>query len=147
VNVQGRIEGAKKLGEMWRVASDILIPREYRDLIVENDGEVVSDPEKVAEVFNEHFIRKIDNLRSKIDESTKADPFELLQASLNTNKPGKINQRPNCSLTTVKEAYILKIIRGLANKSSSGVDGIMARVIKSASSILVAPITYPSNSN
>ena len=103
----------------------------------EGDRDII-DQAEVANVLNQHFVSKVISLRLRIDKSTMSDPTHPL-----SNK--KITSR--FSLRTVDEKYVLKMIKNLKNKNSSGSDGITSRILKDTCSVIVVPLTRIINSS
>lgn len=94
----------------------IINKREYtRNYItrVEKDGSIITDPKKIADAFNSHFINKIEylskNLNNKVDIQT---------------------QSQSMFLQPISPEDVIRIITTLKNKNSTGLDGICTKVVK-----------------
>ena len=75
---------------------------------MENNIKIV-DEGKVAEIFNQFFVDKIQKLKDNIYPTYVEDPLGKLKAKLEGKKL-------HLSLKTVTEAKVLKTIQGLKNK-------------------------------
>ena len=89
----------------------------------------------MAKKFNVFFKEKVKNLAAGIKTDPDINPFSRLK-----EKVKDLNLKFN--LKTVSEEAVLKILRLLKSKKSSGNDGITAEIIKMGSKVLVVPLTY-----
>ena len=105
-----------------------------QSLRIEKDGETIEDPLEVAKIFNEFFPEKVRDLRAKIKKQEDIDPLEKLR-----EKVKGLNL--HFKLKEVKEKDVMKVLRKLRNKTSSGIDGISSEVLKMGASVLCAPLT------
>ena len=122
--------------DTYRVINDILKPElmAKQALRIEKDGETVEDPLEVAELFNEFFPEKVRDLRARIKKQEGIDPLEKLR-----EKVKELNL--HFELKEVEEKDVMKLLRKLKNKTSSGIDGISSEVLKMGASVLCAPLT------
>ena len=82
-----RIEKAANERELWQVANDVLNPKKENDWkVINKDGTQVTEELEVAEVFNEFFVEKVNQLKNGIDPIMKEDPFVRLQEKMKNNK-------------------------------------------------------------
>lgn len=135
-----RVERSKNASEFWKIANEIGKPPKNREIILDIDGETIKEELKVSEQFNNFFIKKIKNLRSKLNSTTKFDPFEKLR-----KKMRKTNLL--FSLKPVTESQIIKIVRSLNNTNRTGTDTISTKILKDAIGVLVTPITWIVNTS
>ena len=87
-----------------------------------NDGRETEEEDKIANTFNEFFVKKIQDLRGSICESNRINPLTHLC---------KTSDRELFTLKTVAETQVLAQIKKLNDTHSVGIDGIQTFVIKS----------------
>ena len=85
---------------------------------------MINSEEELCKTFNEFFINKIDNIAEHIPKHD-IDPVSKLKEKL---------QQRNLffSLTEVSEAKVRKAIKSIKSKTSSGVDFVSSKILKSA---------------
>ena len=135
-----RVERSKNASEFWKIANEIGKPPKNREIILDINGETIREELKISEQFNKFFVRKIKNLRSKLNSTTKFDPFEKLWKKMR-------NKNLRFSLKPVTESQIIKIVRSLNNTNSTGTDTISTKILKDAIGVLAAPITWIVNTS
>ena len=86
------------------------------------EGKQVSSPKQLADVFNDHFIDKVNKIRRGFRNDSE-DPIEILE---------KLVKKPESKFTipeiTLKETY--NIITNMKSSNSSGFDEITSKTIK-----------------
>ena len=127
-----RVKSAKDENEMWKVVKDITSPRSSATINLIEDGKIIEDEKEVADVFNSFFVEKIKDLN--IDHSMVEDPCTRLREKM---EPKKLK----FSLKKITEKTVLKAIKGMKNKKSSGLDEITQEQLKAGAEILAIPLT------
>ena len=130
-----RIVEACNEREIWNVANEVINPRKENDWsILNGNGENVSDKEEVAELFNEFFITKVEELKSNIDQTLVEDPLVRLAAKL---------KRIGTSLEfkTISQTQMKAHLKKLNKKKSSGLDGLSQENLLLGTKNLLAPLT------
>ena len=130
-----RIEEAKNEKELWTVANDVLNPRkESKWNITDKDGKSVKDDAKVAEAFNEYFVDKVEQLKNGIDKTLVEDPLVRLKERMKNNKT-------ELEFKTITQKQLVKHLKKLNRKKSSGLDGVSQENLLLGAHNLVAPLT------
>ena len=131
-----RISSAGKPWEMWKVAQEILHPNKGAGRMELEEADLqIKEEKEVAELLNTFFIQKPLDLQATISKEDVKDPLEKLR--------GKLRVSPSSfSLKTVSENEVLKHIRRLKNKRSSGIDGLTPELLKQGATVLALPITW-----
>ena len=95
-----------------------------------SNGTTISDPKIIAEAFNDYFIN-IGN----VDEP------------MNDQYTRYLHNKPHCNLIfhSITKDSVMQIINGLKPKSSTGIDNISNKLLKSAKTFIVAPLTIVIN--
>ena len=119
--------------EYWRTVKEITSCKDCGQvLILEEKGEVISDPKMVATVMNFFFKDKIEGIEKEIP-NLNINPTEKLEESLK-------DKNLNFSLKTVTERQVEKAIKAMKNKSSSGIDFISPKLVKMAVDVIKGPL-------
>ena len=85
-------------------------------------GQIVTSPSKLANIMNQFFIGKIENIRMELPTPT-GDPLSTLKT--------KMQDRTSVfSLSCIHPETVKQIILSLKNSKSSGVDNIDTHIIK-----------------
>ena len=125
-----------------------------KKLILLEDGEIISDNTKIAEVFNDYFINIVKDLNIPditldkvpvIPENTNNDPIDNI---LNTydSHPSiiririHVGQIEKFSFSQVTDTQIVTEINNLNPKKAPGADGIPTRILKEFVDILKSPL-------
>ena len=97
-------------------------------------GEVINSPAQLACTMNRFFIDKVTKLRSQIPDSS-SDPLAKLRESMASRE---------CSMRfkPAKPEEVLKIIMGLKNSKSSGIDNINTTVLKLVAKDILPAVTH-----
>ena len=97
--------------------NEVTSPFEENAWQLKEDDKFNSDEQTIAYTFNRYFVQKIVDLKDGIDEDYIVDPHTKLKKKMtNNNKKFKIKQ--------FSSQKILKIMKKLNKKKSSGVDGL-----------------------
>ena len=125
--------------ETYRAIKDILKPEQMvrRSLKVDVEGVTVENPQELAELFNEFFLKKIRKLREKIRKQDDIEPLSILK-----NKVKDLGL--HFELREVEEKQVMKILQKLTPKTSCGIDGISSEVLKLGAEVLCVPLTLSS---
>ena len=114
----------------WQTINDTLNrskkSRKFPQLFKLSNGTTISDPKIIAEAFNDYFI----NIGT-VDEPMNDQYIRYL------------HNKPHCNLIfhSITKDSVMQIIDGLKPKSSTGVDNISNKLLKSAKAFIVAPLT------
>ena len=130
-----RIAKAKNENELWKVANDVINPKKDSDAsIINNDGNVITEEQEVADCFNDYFVDKINQLKNNIDKSKIEDPIVKLKEKMKDNKS-------TFEFKKVSHKEMEKHLKNLKSKKSSGLDGLSQEHLKMGKKWLLAPIT------
>ena len=114
----------------WQTINDTLNrskkSRKFPQLFKLSNGTTISDPKIIAEAFNDYFI----NIGT-VDEP------------MNDQYTRYLHNKPDCNLIfhSITKDSVMQIIDGLKPKSSTGVDNISNKLLKSSKTFIVAPLT------
>ena len=100
--------------------------------VKDKDGKLVTNPEKLATMFNEFFIEKVQILRAKTESPPKTDPVTRLKDWL--NRSGK--PLPPFKLKEINRRQLRKLIKKMKGGKSSGSDGIDSYSLKLAAPLI-----------
>jgi hypothetical protein len=98
--------------------------------------DIVVNPEKAAEAFNNFFVTITDSLNPQSVKESSAISF------LRDSYP---NSFPNMKTIPVTEAEIIGIINSLKSKNSSGYDEISSNILKLCGPQISRPVCYICN--
>ena len=114
----------------WQTINDTLNRskkyRKFPQLFKLSNGTTISDPKIIAEAFNDYFIN-----------------FGTVDEPMNDQYTRYLYNKPHCNLIfhSITKDSVMQIIDGLKPKSSTGVDNISNKLLKSAKTFIVAPLT------
>ena len=130
-----RINEAKNEGEMWKIVNNITNPNadETTWKLKEGDKNTV-DEKEVADIFNQHFIKKISKLKENIDKSNLKDPEEILKKFVSKKKL-------HFELKEVTVNKVKKAMKSMKKKKSCGHDEISQECLLLGSQNLAGPLT------
>ena len=132
-----RIEEANSEKELWRVANEAINPKkETKWNIKAKDDTNISDELQVAELFNEFFVEKVENLKAGINPNLIEDPLTRLK-----EKMEKISHKASLDFKEVSEKKMVEHLQKLKKKKSSGMDGLSQENLLLGSSKLLCPLT------
>ena len=129
-----RVKSADSENEIWKVVKDITNPKRDSNIVLVEDNKTIEDEREVAEIFNDFFIDKINLLKENIDQSKVEDPCTRLKEKMES-------KNITFKLKLVSEKMVLKTIKNMKNKKSSGLDEITQEQLKMGADILVIPLT------
>ena len=129
-----RIEKAGDENELWKIVNDITNPKAEASWKLEEEGRMIENEKEIADIFNDYFIEKIENLKRNINKEYVKDPLEKLKRKM---------ERKNLKfkLKTVTEKKVKKAMLSLKKKKSAGKDGISQEQIVLGTDVLVIPLT------
>ena len=65
IHNEKRIENANSDAELWRIASEVITPKKENEWSLKKEDEsVTTDHQEVANIFNNFFIQKVEDLKS-----------------------------------------------------------------------------------
>ena len=104
---ESRIKNSANEYAMWQIANTFIKQKQNNDMILEENGTKIEDESSIAEVFNSHFITKIDSIRNSIPKSNIA-PYSKLKNELK-DKIFFFSLKPVTSRTVKKAIMAMKI--------------------------------------
>ena len=110
-----------------------------------HDGRKITDPQAMADIQMKVFTDKIDKLISDLPPPDM-DPCSLLQKSLD-DWGNRKNAREVFEFKTITSIDTLRIIRDLANSTSSAHDRLDALALKHGASTLHGPLMHVINTS
>ena len=125
--------------DFWKTVKTVTLPPEDQKIEIHEKGEIIRDEKQVADVMCPFFKEKIEIIDSKIPKIDISPTSKLEEAFRGKNL--------KFSLRTVSENQVVKAIKSLKNKSSSGVDFISPKMVKLAVDIIKVPLTSIINSS
>ena len=135
-----KISEAKNEGETWRIVNDIVKPKSSIIIIITGPDGDISDEQEVADAFNTFFVKKIEDLKAKIDPNQKNDPLEKVKERVK-------NKNLHFSLKTVTVQTVKKLMQKMAKKKSKGNDGIPQDCLLLGQEVIAGPLTEVINSS
>lgn len=129
-----RIQKARREDEVWKVINDIIKPKEDKKWMLKEGDQEVLDEKEIAEIFNKHFIEKIESLKDNIDKTMQRNPTEKLKEKVK-------NLGLRFTLKTVTEKKVKKAMDDMKKKKSAGLDGISQECLLMGSDIIAVPLT------
>lgn len=106
-------------------------------LYVENDGVFITDPEGIANYFNNYFISKVEKFRSGMCPNTSAS-YDAILSKIMSEK----NHSVTFSFSQVDRGSVGKILAALPDGKASGMDHLDSRLIRVAAEALSFPIAH-----
>ena len=88
----------------------------------------------MAEAFNEYFVDKVEQLKNGIDKTLVEDPLVRLKERMKNNKT-------ELEFKTITQKQLVKHLKKLNRKKSSGLDGVSQENLLLGAHNLVAPLT------
>ena len=109
----------------WKAVKKILnIKQNQPPTRILNDGEIVTDPAKIAEIMNKAYIRKPMDIVNEIPKTNK-DPLINYKKLVEGKK-----QTLSFELKTINMEDLRKIVRKFKSTTSAGTDSINMKIIK-----------------
>lgn len=134
-HLASRLDEDPSSKNIWKIINDQISDKRSSKVIIKENGKQIDSELETAQIFNQHFHDKIQNLRERIDPSFIKDPLSKMDQKM----LGK--ERILFNLKTVSEYKVLKILKNLKPKNSHGFDDISAKVLKNAAEIIYLPLT------
>ena len=94
----------------------------------------------MADAFNTFFVKKIEDLKAKIDPNQKNDPLEKVKERVK-------NKNLHFSLKMVTAQTVKKLMQKMAKKKSKGNDGIPQDCLLLGQEVIAGPLTEVINSS
>ena len=144
--VKKAVENDKKLGLMrdlgdysssklaWKAARKVLgITKNLAPTAIKkDDGEVIRNPEKIANHMNSYFIEKVKKLRSKTNTPPTIDPILRLDQWLN-KRAGPL---PPFKIKEISRKQLRTLIKKMKGGRSCGVDNVDSFSLKIAAPLI-----------
>ena len=127
---QNQLINKKKISDLIKDESGESEKKTYAPIVIEKNGNLISEPKHVAELFNAYFTEIAERLQGN------CTPGVL--------KYSNGNQKLSASVffTPTNDDEITTIIKDLKNKHSSGLDGFSSFLIKKCYLYLIKPLTF-----
>ena len=106
-----KISEVKNEGETWRIVNDIVKPKSSIIIIITGPDGDISDEQEVADAFNTFFVKKIEDLKAKIDPNQKNDTLEKVKERVK-------NKNLHFSLKMVTAQTVKKLMQKMAKKKN-----------------------------
>ena len=129
-----RVEQAKDENELWKIVKEITKPKEENKWSLKEENEIITDEADIAEIFNTFFIQKIQDIKENIDQSQAQDPTTKLKEDLK-------DKNLKFSLRQVSEEKVLRTIKSMKSKRSSGADELSQEQMILGAEEIVKPLT------
>ena len=100
-------------------------------------GSLISKPQELSETQNQYFLEKISLIRQNLPPSV-TDPLAVLRSIM-------AGRSCSFSFSAVHPEEVEKVISGLSNSSSFGLDGIDTYIIKLVRSEILPALTHITN--
>jgi hypothetical protein len=125
-------ESINKLKSIWELINEETgkLKARYETIDIKENGEFISDPTNVAQLFNTYFTQTAGKLQSNFES-------EAIQ-----HKVTKLNILTSIFLTPTDNEEIISVIKELKNKKTSGLDGISISLIKKCYIHLIKPLIF-----
>jgi hypothetical protein len=135
-----RIEEAGSENEVWKIVKEVTNPtQDQKWMLKEGENEIIKE-DQIAEVFNEYFINKIEDIKENVDKEYMEDPLKRLKAKME-------NKNLKFKLRKVSEKTVGKAMKQMSKKKSSGMDGLSQDKMIMASAVLKVPLTWIINNS
>ena len=135
-----RIDDANNEAEYWKVVNDIISPRSEPIWKIIEDNITIVNNEVIAAKFNDFFVKKIEVLKSNIDINLKEDPLSRLSKKME-------HRNLKFNLKTVSVKTVIKAIKSMKKKKSSGIDGVTQECLLNGMEVLAIPLTHIVNTS
>jgi hypothetical protein len=123
--------------DIWRATKSVINSRIKTEHQLKVDNDLIQDHSSVANLFNDYFVSKVEGLRNSIDATGLPEPLSKAKSGNNTL----------FVLKTVTEGQVLKAIKKLKNKTSTGLDDINSKVLMAGGEVLAVPLCYILNTS
>ena len=101
---------------------------------------LVTDPKQMADMLNEYFCSKIQNICNELENRTLSDPLILFRENFN-----RWTGKQNVEIFELKEVTpkrVRKLFKMLQNSGSEDLNGISNKILKISIEALILPITH-----
>ena len=129
-----KIAGAKNEGETWKVVNEIIKPKSNVTIVITGPEGEITDEQEVADAFNSFFVKKISDLKEKIDPNLIKDPLEKIRDKMK-------NKNLSLKLKTVTAVIVKKLMKSMAKKKSKGNDGVPQDCLLMGQEVIAGPLT------
>jgi hypothetical protein len=128
-------ESINKSKSIWELINEETgkLKASYETINIKENGELISDPTNVAQLFNTYFTETA----GKLQRNFKSEAIQ--------HKVSKLNLSTSIFLTLTDDDEIISVIKELKNKKSSGLHGISSSLIKKCYIQLIKPLTFVIN--
>ena len=109
-------------------------PKEDKQWTLREEGREIHDEKEIAEIFNQFFIRKIEDLKDNINTTQIKDPIEKLREKIGIKKL-------DFTLKTVTEKKVVEVMGEMKKKKSSGMDGIGQDLLLMGADVIAARLS------
>ena len=117
------------------MTNEVLNPKSESEWIILNkEGTPIKKEPEIAELFNEFFITKVEELKKGIDPTKIEDPLKRLKEKMKNNKL-------SLEFKTVTQKQLSTHLKKLNKKKSSGLDGLSQENLILGAENLIAPMT------
>ena len=114
------------------------------DIVILENGSIINEKAKVADIFNDYFINATDNV-SRTDKINEEDDIPSIIDSHRAH-PSIISIRERhtgtFSFKPVSSEYVLNKLYKMNTKKATGHDNIPPKLLKLGANILAGPITF-----
>ena len=107
---------------------------------LEDGSDVIENEEEIATKFNRFFENKIEGLKANIDVNLKVDPLKHLEKKVE-------NKNLKFCLKSVSVKTVIKVMKLMKKKKSSGMDGISQECLLNGMNVLAVPFTHIINAS
>jgi hypothetical protein len=123
--------------DTWKAAKQLTRPKSSQVLRLRVNDMIVEEESMVANTLNDFFVEKVQRLRDAIIEPQVSQPVK---------KSLKL-EAIKLELTEVTEEEVLKAIKKLKSKPSSGLDEVTSKILKDGGDVLVMVLTHIINTS
>ena len=134
-----KIKESGSPSEHWKVAKDVSKQAGKDQVQLEEAGQIMDDEKLLSDTFNAWFKKKIVDIEANIPDLNMRATDKLKEKMKNRNL--------KFSLKTVTLAQVRKAIKSLKNKTSSGIDFVSPKIVKTAIEVITTPLTWVINSS
>ena len=126
------MDGDTTVTNAWKTAKNMLgINKNLSPTTINQNGDSINSPVKIANIFNQFFIDKVQNLHRKTDSEPSVNPVQRLKNWLQPR-----GELPVFHLKTVDIKTVRKILKRMKGKRSHGIDSIDSYSIKLAGPLI-----------
>ena len=119
---------------------EVTKPKEDKQWTPKEGGREICDELEIAEIFNQFFVQKIEDLKENSDTTQIKDPTEKLREKVRS-------KNLHFTLKTVTEKRVAEVMNEMKKKKSAGMDGISQDILLMGADILAAPLTRVINNS